>query len=695
MDQTAGPEGMDDDATDDDAADDAADDAGPTMPAASPADSTDADCTETPADAVLRELAVIGQSIGRLREAALWSRSDAVAVAGVDAGFSVMASFESAWLSLVRDLDTRPTAVPKARAGTAARTVLRHRLRRTEAQARADVRAAWMLAPDADPRRGGLPRLGAAFAAGRVSREHVEVACRTKQHIPEHFYPQPMPDLSAQDLRDLGLDPADPAIAGRDICGGEAIDALLTEKFPRLTSWDAHVLAERLIAVLDPDGCNTFDPAAHERRQLTMSRDRTGMWTGRFALDPAEGEHLKTALDHFSAPNPTREEVVDDGSTALVSDNRSAAQRRADALAVIARLATESPEAGTRGGEPPHIVIHADPDQIADLLHQGRPNPSSQHQPSPAACPSASAPMSGPPPVPTCGPSQCHSSGPTSGPQSGPTSGSQSGPTSGAAPETTSGPTSGQQSAPTSRAHSGPTSGPAPQGTSGSALGPTSEPVSRPTPEPAPDAVGPLSRAACADRLAGGYDDAGRWIPRDSGSCADTSNGTILDDRLLGRFLCDSVLQAVFLSPSGAALSLGRSVRLATTAQRKALTARDRGCVIPNCGAPAAWTEAHHVTYWSQGGCTDVEDMCLLCPRHHTEVHLGIWVIQIRDGVPWVQLPGWVDPQRRWLRNTYNQDSAHVRRIGTQLRLSMECDEARPGKGPEINKLISAACRPG
>ena len=54
-------------------------------------------------------------------------------------------------------------------------------------------------------------------------------------------------------------------------------------------------------------------------------------------------------------------------------------------------------------------------------------------------------------------------------------------------------------------------------------------------------------------------------------------------------------------------LGYGRSRRIATTAQRRALAARDGGCVFPGCDHPPDWTEAHHITPWDSGGATDLD----------------------------------------------------------------------------------------
>src|SRR3954462_11763856 len=93
------------------------------------------------ADTVLNALAAIRSSIDVVVAAAGGWRSDALARDGVREGFCVLQAMHAAWLSLVADLDCRPEAVPRARAGTVAQTFLRAGLRRTAEQAAADVRA--------------------------------------------------------------------------------------------------------------------------------------------------------------------------------------------------------------------------------------------------------------------------------------------------------------------------------------------------------------------------------------------------------------------------------------------------------------------------------------------------------------------------------------------------------------------------
>jgi hypothetical protein len=94
------------------------------------------------------------------------------------------------------------------------------------------------------------------------------------------------------------------------------------------------------------------------------------------------------------------------------------------------------------------------------------------------------------------------------------------------------------------------------------------------------------------------------------------------------RICCDAVLHRVLRAPSEP-LDLGRQVRLVTPAQRRALLIRDGGCRFPGCHARAAHTVAHHVRFWLDDGPTDIDNLVLLCPRHHIAVHEGGWTLEL------------------------------------------------------------------
>jgi hypothetical protein len=97
-------------------------------------------------------------------------------------------------------------------------------------------------------------------------------------------------------------------------------------------------------------------------------------------------------------------------------------------------------------------------------------------------------------------------------------------------------------------------------------------------------------------------------------------------------------VQGVLVGQGGKVLDLGRTKRLATRAQRRALKVRDHGiCQFPGCHQ-TAHLDAHHRTPWSHGGSTDLDNLILLCGGHHTLVHDG----GLRIG------PAPADSARRW-----------------------------------------------
>ena len=99
------------------------------------------------------------------------------------------------------------------------------------------------------------------------------------------------------------------------------------------------------------------------------------------------------------------------------------------------------------------------------------------------------------------------------------------------------------------------------------------------------------------------------------------STGQVFTARAAGRFACVGDLTPIALGEFGEPVSLGRTVRLATPGQFKALMVRDGQCTYPGCSVPGTWCDAHHLIWWCRGGETDLVFLVLLCPRHHTLVH--------------------------------------------------------------------------
>lgn len=102
---------------------------------------------------------------------------------------------------------------------------------------------------------------------------------------------------------------------------------------------------------------------------------------------------------------------------------------------------------------------------------------------------------------------------------------------------------------------------------------------------------------------------------------------------------CDATVQRVVVSPAGKPLDIGRRTRVIPEQIRAALVIRDGGCVFPFCDRPAGWTEGHHVQHWSQGGPTSLDNLVLLCSKHHHQVHSDEIPIEFSEsGLPRVKV---------------------------------------------------------
>jgi hypothetical protein len=103
---------------------------------------------------------------------------------------------------------------------------------------------------------------------------------------------------------------------------------------------------------------------------------------------------------------------------------------------------------------------------------------------------------------------------------------------------------------------------------------------------------------------------------------AETSTGEVITATQARRMACGAAILPVVLGGKGEVLDLGRTRRLFSPAQRKALAIRDRHCRAEACQIPAAWCEVHHADNpWSKGGKTDLKDGLLLCSFHHHRAH--------------------------------------------------------------------------
>ncbi|TQL67261.1 HNH endonuclease [Nocardioides albertanoniae] len=110
-------------------------------------------------------------------------------------------------------------------------------------------------------------------------------------------------------------------------------------------------------------------------------------------------------------------------------------------------------------------------------------------------------------------------------------------------------------------------------------------------------------------------------LRKDLGTAALGFDGDQITAAEARRMACSADLVPVVLGTDSEILDLGRTARLAHPIQHRALRLRDECCQAEDCDASAAWTEAHHLRPWAEGGKTDLANMVLLCPSDHRRIH--------------------------------------------------------------------------
>jgi hypothetical protein len=99
------------------------------------------------------------------------------------------------------------------------------------------------------------------------------------------------------------------------------------------------------------------------------------------------------------------------------------------------------------------------------------------------------------------------------------------------------------------------------------------------------------------------------------------------------RIACDASRLVMRHAHDGSVLDVGRKTRTIPAAIRRALLARDRHCQFPGCTARRC--DGHHIRHWAEGGPTSLDNLTLLCRRHHRAVHEGGFTIaRSDDGTP-------------------------------------------------------------
>jgi hypothetical protein len=154
------------------------------------------------------------------------------------------------------------------------------------------------------------------------------------------------------------------------------------------------------------------------------------------------------------------------------------------------------------------------------------------------------------------------------------------------------------------------------------------------------DALGLLAECALAADLEGGAAGdryqvvlhvEGDALSREAAPAEGGASQAVLDDgsyvsaETSRRLACDASVVVMRHAADGSVLDVGRKTRTIPIAIRRALATRDTHCRFPGC--TNRLTDAHHLEHWADGGRTRLDNLVLLCRRHHRAVHEGGWSV--------------------------------------------------------------------
>ena len=113
------------------------------------------------------------------------------------------------------------------------------------------------------------------------------------------------------------------------------------------------------------------------------------------------------------------------------------------------------------------------------------------------------------------------------------------------------------------------------------------------------------------------------------------------------RALACAEIVGLVLDGEGQPLKLGSTHRYFSAGQRRAMAARDRGCLWPGCTAPPRWCDGAHIDPWVKSKRTDISNGFLLCHFHHRRFDEDGWSFhRDRQHQPWFTPPAHIDASR-------------------------------------------------
>jgi hypothetical protein len=123
-------------------------------------------------------------------------------------------------------------------------------------------------------------------------------------------------------------------------------------------------------------------------------------------------------------------------------------------------------------------------------------------------------------------------------------------------------------------------------------------------------------------------------LQRRPGRLLDLEDVGRIDGQTARQLACDATVSRVITDGGSQPLDVGRKTKVVPPALRRAVAVRDGGCAFPSCDRPSSWCDAHHVRHWADGGSTSIDNLVLLCRRHHRLVHHNRFSVEMTNERP-------------------------------------------------------------
>ena len=104
-----------------------------------------------------------------------------------------------------------------------------------------------------------------------------------------------------------------------------------------------------------------------------------------------------------------------------------------------------------------------------------------------------------------------------------------------------------------------------------------------------------------------------------TGECH-VDGGDAISAETARRLCCDGSVIHLYQNVDGQPVAVSAKTRTVPAAMRRALHARDGTCRFPGC-THRGWLDAHHQHHWTDGGPTNLDNLVLLCSKHHHRCH--------------------------------------------------------------------------